>query len=109
MMPVAELMDRREIAEQKSLNMTREISFRLGRMSGVMDSLHTCGSPLQYPWPPNPNCHACRVRIDQFVEREHLQMPFLLFGWDVIVEHFWELLERMSQQAAARRNMGDGI
>lgn len=110
-MTVAEMMDR-EVAENptESVNdMLSMVSYNLGRMSAHVDAMHTCDSVLRYPWPPSQDCHACRFRIERFVEVEHLEMPYRLFGWDAIVHHFWEMLDRKAQQAEARRNMGAHI
>ena len=110
-MTVAELMDR-EVAENptESLNdMLSMVSYHLGEMKGRMENMHTCDSALRYPWPPDPKCPACRSRIERFVEKEHLEMPYRLFGWHMIVHHYWEMIDRKAKQAEARRDRGTGI
>ena len=110
-MTIAELMDR-EVAENptESLNdMLSKVHYQLGEWKGMINNMHTCDSPLRYPWPPDPDCRACRSRIERFVENEHLEMPYRLFGWHVIVQHYWEMIDRKAKQAEARRNKGAGI
>ncbi len=86
-----------------------KVNYQLGVMKGRMNNMHTCDSPLRYPWPPDPKCPACRSRIERFVENEHLEIPYRLLGWHVIVHHYWEMIDRKAKQAEARREIGAGI
>ncbi len=76
-----------------------ESSFRLGIFIAESESTHTCNlNHLRRPWPPSKNCEGCRFYIEKIVEREKLQMPYLLFGWDAIVDNFNLKLECIIRQ-----------
>lgn len=78
-----------------------------GRMEAYKDSWHTCkDSHLRYPWPPDKNCEACRRSVERHVKKNHLEMPYRLFGWDVIVYSLFLAINRKIEQAEARRNRG---
>lgn len=102
-MPVAQI--------ERDINvMMNNICFRLGQMSAKVEDFHTCElSHLRYPWPLDPECNGCRNQLEKFVERNYLQIPYLLFGWDAMIDHLAADTKRRSDMAAARRNMGAGI
>ncbi len=87
-----------------------DLAYQLGRMTAQMEAIHTCElAHLRYPWPPDPECDACRKRIEQFVDKHHLEMPYRLFGFDWLVSHYKQYLDRRTEKARAWREMGSGI
>ena len=86
------------------------ICFKMGKMTAKMEDFHTCElSYLRYPWPLDQNCSGCRHQLENFVEWNHLEMAYRLFGWNAIINHMEADVKRRSDMAAARRNMGGGI
>lgn len=68
---------------------------------------HTCAKAhLRNPWPWNPNCKGCLAELDKHVKRFHLQTPYALFGFDVIVDHYIATITRMNDRAEAYRQLG---
>jgi hypothetical protein len=78
------------------------LNYQLGYWNGMIDNLHTCGNE----GPPQQDCHACKVKMEEYVERNHLEMPYLLFGWNHILGHFIRMLDRKIEQRDANRQKG---
>lgn len=90
------------------------LQFRMGQYSAkaemMAEQLHTCRQNcLRYPWPPEQGCPGCKIQIQKWVDRLHLEIPYLLFGWDAVVETAERNIQLKIDQAHARRNMGAGI
>lgn len=65
---------------------------------------HTCkNSHLRDPFPWEPDCKGCRREMDRFVRRFRLEVPYALFGWDVLFAHYIATINHMSQMAEDRR------
>jgi len=102
-MAVAELTD---VMNRLERRMT-EWSVRAEIMA---EQHHTCQqSHLRYPWPPEKGCPGCKHEIQKWVDRLHLEMPFLLFGWDAVIDAAERAIQLKIDQAHVRRNMGAGI
>jgi hypothetical protein len=77
----------------------------------VEDNSHTCkNAHFRYPYPWERDCVGCRKSMDEFVRRFRLQMPYLLFGWDTMIEHYLQTIKRLGDEAdervATRREIG---
>lgn len=87
-----------------------QIAYQLGRLSAEVESVHTCAlAHYRYPWPLDPQCKGCLHRIEQFVEKNHLELPYKLFGVEVILDHLVADHNRRIEKAKAWREMGSGI
>ena len=64
-----------------------EAAFMTGRFAEAVSNLHSCESPLRYPWPLDPNCDACKKTMQRFVDSNHLEMSYRLFGFQAIHDH----------------------
>ena len=87
------------------------LMYRMGQFSARSEMMiaqhHTCPqSYLRYPWPPEQGCPGCEHEIKKWVERLHLEMPFLLFGWSAVVEAAERAIQLKIDQAQARRQIG---
>jgi hypothetical protein len=84
------------------MEMIDNLEYQLGYWNGMMDNLHTCSGS----GPPQQDCHACKVKMERYVERNRLEMPYLLFGWDFILGHFIRMLDCKIDQRDANRQRG---
>jgi hypothetical protein len=91
-------------------NMMNSICYQLGQMAAKVEDFHNCKmSHLRYPWPLDPSCDGCRHRLEKFVKACHLEIPYLLFGWDSMIDHLIRDVDRRARMAEAYRNQGSGI
>ncbi len=113
-MTIAELELTKEDVGESLHDVMSMLQFRMGQWSAktemMAEHFHTCSqSYLRYPWPPEQGCPGCKIQLQKWVDRLYLKMPYLLFGWDAVVEAAERNIQLKIDQAHARRNMGAGI
>ena len=101
------------VLDAKFATMMNDISFKLGEMSAISkmfeENWHTCElKAYRHPWPLDPNCKACCIRMDKFVNEFYLHGA-VIFGWDILIDRIDNNLHQIYERAEARRNAGDYI
>jgi hypothetical protein len=86
-----------------------QAAFRVGQLNACTEVMHTCGSDSRYPWPPDCDCPACRSRVEKFVESNHLELAYRLYGFQAMVDHYQRELNWRSEKARIARSLGSGI
>lgn len=53
-------------------------------------------------YPPKKDCDSCVDRIERYVQRNYMQIPYLLFGFDAMVEMMHVNVSRMVEERNKR-------
>lgn len=96
------------------LQVNYELGVAMGRWMEMgrarEEAEHSCEKQhFRYPWPPDKNCPGCRATVSKYVRIFHLELPYLLLGWDITVAEISRMFDYKVEQAAARRDVGAHI
>lgn len=80
-----------------------QAAYMIGVWSVSAKQAHSCNS---MQWPPDPECEGCCARLETFIQRNHLELPHLLFGREAMVDHMELDILRRIEAAQAHRFTG---